>query len=316
MNEPVSAIGYVRTDPTEETATATEQIVELEMAADRRSWRLEVVCDEGRALDACNSTRRPALADALDRLNQSASASQSPPGMGVGQVGVLVVTSVDRLCWSMLDFAELGARARSEGWAIVVLGGEFPFDMTKKNGLVLADAFGQFSHAARELHRGQVTAGRAEKARRGEGWVAGPPPYGYRCDSGVLVPVPEQVKVVRFIFRKGEKRMMRAKIARILNDEGVPAPRGGKWRPERIRRMLANPVYAGRYESHGQVMSVPAIVPLSQWRRAQRGSVASPPGKGHRPVPAIFDVPALAPPPPPPSRDVHPPAPRWEQRRG
>jgi hypothetical protein len=76
-------------------------------------------------------------------------------------------------------------------------------------------------------------------------------PNHYRMQRGdqvVLVPgAPEQVAVVRMIYELhhtqgwGEHR-----IAKELNDQGVPAPRGGPWSSRTAHIILTNPIYLGQ----------------------------------------------------------------------
>jgi DNA invertase Pin-like site-specific DNA recombinase len=77
-----------------------------------RLGHLPRVCDGvGAITDAGHSARsldRPGLAYALSRLR-------------AGRASVLVVSRLDRLSRSMIDFAGLMADAQREGWAIVAL---------------------------------------------------------------------------------------------------------------------------------------------------------------------------------------------------
>ncbi|HYF06699.1 MAG TPA: recombinase family protein, partial [Acetobacteraceae bacterium] len=88
--------------------------------------------------------------------------------------------------------------------------------------------------------------------------------YGYRPVRGVLRAdgelerglreiVPEQASVVQRIFRDYVAGLSPLAIARALNAEGIPSPRGGVWRDTAIRGrpcygdgILRNPIYVGR----------------------------------------------------------------------
>ncbi|OOY16864.1 recombinase family protein [Thioclava sp. DLFJ4-1] len=82
-------------------------------------------------------------------------------------------------------------------------------------------------------------------------------PYGYRKCEGAggqnREVDPEQAAVVRRIFHAFADGHSALAIARRLNAEGVPAPRGGTWEPRTIRGNLSrqegilhNPIYTGR----------------------------------------------------------------------
>jgi hypothetical protein len=63
----------------------------------------------------------------------------------------------------------------------------------------------------------------------------------------ILVPGdPKHVKIVREIFERHHRDGWGyPRIARCLNDRGVPSPRGGLWYTVTVRGILLNPVYLG-----------------------------------------------------------------------
>jgi hypothetical protein len=97
--------------------------------------------------------------------------------------------------------------------------------------------------------------------------------YKRQSDEKILlVPgAPEQVAVVREIYRRrlveGEGTM---RVARSLNDRGVPSPSGKLWQVETVESVLTNPTYTGagitaRYASglyhvHGEQAAPKALV--------------------------------------------------------
>lgn len=109
----------------------------------------------------------------------------------------------------------------------------------------------------------------ADKTRRGEegrirkGRTIGKPAYGYRVvrrlgadgepERGLREVDPVEAEVVRRIFRDHAAGQSPMRIARTLNEEGVPAPGGAVWsattirgRPTRRDGVLCNPIYAGQ----------------------------------------------------------------------
>lgn len=93
--------------------------------------------------------------------------------------------------------------------------------------------------------------------RKAEGYWLGTVPYGYRHESDDektnrrrnIVPEPEELAVVRRIFRLHEEGLTPPKIARRLNEEGVLFVKKGKprsaWYETRVLNILKNPAYAG-----------------------------------------------------------------------
>lgn len=88
-------------------------------------------------------------------------------------------------------------------------------------------------------------------------FVGGKAPYGYKLVlSGEisnhgralhkLVIVPEQAEIVRMIFSYAINQGMGfQKIAKTLNETGIPAPTTSEWKAGTIRSILMNPVYMG-----------------------------------------------------------------------
>lgn len=89
---------------------------------DRRGWRLAAIFEDtaasGESLDG-----RLGLQAALDTLESQ-------------QASAIVVTKLDRLSRSLLDFAALMQRSRRRGWAIVAL--DLAVDTTSPSGEVMA----------------------------------------------------------------------------------------------------------------------------------------------------------------------------------
>lgn len=108
----------------------------------------------------------------------------------------------------------------------------------------------------RRLQRGRMTSVSEGK------FLGSRAPYGYERyklpgEKGYsLRPIEPQASVIKYIFdlyTVGEAspagnviRLGCAKIARRLNDDGVPSMTGVPWTPATVRDMLRNPVYAGK----------------------------------------------------------------------
>lgn len=116
---------------------------------------------------------------------------------------------------------------------------------------------------------------------RGPRRPGAPAPYGYRWDSGVLVP-GETASVAMFIFYLASWGYADAQIASVLNQAEIPSPKSGEWRASTIDVILNNPVYCGniawnRRKGYGNSARKPtgqydlfqgqvdAIVPLPLW---------------------------------------------------
>lgn len=79
------------------------------------------------------------------------------------------------------------------------------------------------------------------------------PPYGYKkiqykegkrkCYT--LEPVPEEARIVKLIFEMYRDGLGSHRIARTLDEMGVPAPQGGRWSPESLKNLRTNVHYIG-----------------------------------------------------------------------
>ena len=104
------------------------------------------------------------------------------------------------------------------------------------------------------------------RARALEGRALGRPSYGYKIGpDGRLVVVPDEVEVVRLMFRLYTEDGLGIRlIAQRLNDQGIRTRRGGAWSLAAVHDLLKNPAYIGTATRFGMRR------PKAQFRRAAR----------------------------------------------
>lgn len=90
----------------------------------------------------------------------------------------------------------------------------------------------------------EVKKGMTEKATRGG--LQHVPAFGYRAESNVLVPVPEEAELVREAFRRFAGGAGYLQLAKWLNDQGARTHRGNPFENRTLEYMLQNPVYIGK----------------------------------------------------------------------
>ena len=120
-----------------------------------------------------------------------------------------------------------------------------------------------------------VKAGLIRRRERGL-YSAGHTPFGYHRernedDERVLVIDEEQAPWVRCVFDLYLDGWGYAAIARQLEAEGVPSPKGGGlWCHYTVRKILFNPVYAGFIRSGGKLYEGihETIIDLETWDKA------------------------------------------------
>jgi DNA invertase Pin-like site-specific DNA recombinase len=206
-----AAVGYIRVSTvgqTESGAGLADQRRAISAECERRGWKLDQVCsDDG--VSGGSIDRRPALQAALDALDR-------------GEASVLVTAKLDRLSRSVLDFAQLMARAEREGWAIVVL--DVNVDTSSPSGEMMAHVVSAFAQYERRLISERTK--RALAVKRSEGVQLGRPRS-----------IPDDVRH-RIIELRGDG-LSYQRIADALNADDVPRGQNGiKWWPSTIQHVL------------------------------------------------------------------------------
>ena len=193
--------------------------------------------DSGAGIEAqrtailAEATRRGWAAADVQFIEETASGKNAKrPGLELarealasGDAGALVVSKMDRLSRSLLDFASIMQEAQKQGWALIAL--DCPVDLTTPMGEALASIIATFAQLERKMIGERTRDALAEK--RAAGVKLGRPRI-----------LPDDVRE-RIVAEREEKRTLRI-IADALNDEGVPTAHGGKrWYPSTVRAVLA-----------------------------------------------------------------------------
>ena len=175
--------------------------------AERRGWSIvEFIEDTG---FSGKTTNRPGLRLALDMLTR-------------GDANVLVVSKMDRLSRSLLDFLTIMGEAERQGWALIAL--DSPADPSTPAGEAMASVMMAFAQLERRLI-GQRTR-EALAVKRAAGVRLGRPPS---IDASIA----------RRIRRERKSGRTLREIAQRLNADGVPTARGGRWYASTLQRVLA-----------------------------------------------------------------------------
>jgi DNA invertase Pin-like site-specific DNA recombinase len=139
-----------------------------------------------------------------------------------GQAEALAVAKLDRLARSTRDFASTLELAKQQGWSVIAL--DLGVDTGTPQGEMVATVMMAMAQYERELIRARTKDGLAVARPRGK-QVGGPSVPG---------------KVARRIKRQRDAGDSYSRIARALNEDGVPTARGGKWHPSTIRYIYEN----------------------------------------------------------------------------
>lgn len=202
-------LGYIRVSTAEQASSGLgleAQRAQLERSAQASDWDLlEVLVDTTSGKDM----QRPELQRALARL-------------ALHEAQALVVTKLDRLSRSVLDFSQLLVRAGSEGWQVIAL--DLGMDMTSPTGEAIANVVASFAQLERRLI-GQRTREALAIARA----------KGVRLGRPVELAPELELRIVGM----RERNLTLRAIADELNAEGVaPARGGGRWYSSTVHRVL------------------------------------------------------------------------------
>jgi len=202
-------ICYVRESTSDQELGLEAQRTRLESECSYRGWSDPIFIED--AGYSARSLNRPGIQRALSMLAE-------------GFASVLVVTKLDRLSRSVIDFAALLALAERQGWALVVL--DLGLDLTTPNGKFVASIMASVA----ELERNLIS----ERTRQA---------LAVKRASGVKLGRPTQVPahVREFITQARAEEYSLAQIADILTQKEIPTAQGGKrWYPSTISAILAS----------------------------------------------------------------------------
>ena len=235
---PVRAAIYARVSTIEQARKGTSletQVRQCRSYIESKSWELvgEFV-DEGvsGSLDS-----RPAL----DRLLQAVRASE---------LDVVVVAKLDRFSRSLRHLVNTIPELEDHGAAFVSVAESI--DGTTATGRLFRSIVGAFAEFERERITERMLEGHQRTAEAG-GFTGGPPPFGYRAvrkgRHTILEPdeggEAETVRLaVELVLDHGVSCY---EAATRLNALGRGPRRADRWRHQNLRRVLKDPVLAGRW---------------------------------------------------------------------
>lgn len=201
-------IGYLRVS-TEEQADSglglEAQRAVIEAEASRRGWSLRFVEDAGYS---AKTLTRPGIQGALRDLASSAASA-------------LVVSKLDRLSRSVLDFASVVARAQRQGWGVVAL--DVGLDTTSIHGRLITTIVMAIAEWEREMIGKRTREALRAKRRQ-----------GFRLGRPRAIPEPVE-RLVRSLAEEGRSL---EEICQELHNCGLNPPGGGSWARSTIRAVL------------------------------------------------------------------------------
>jgi DNA invertase Pin-like site-specific DNA recombinase len=202
----MNLVGYIRVSTEDQRFGMEAQERAIKTECEHKGWTLVDVYQDrlsGRSM------ARPGLAGALEAIKS-------------GQAEGLIVSKLDRLSRSILDFANLVAQAREEGWNIVAL--DLGVDLSTPAGEFMATVMAAMAQWERRII-----------GQRTKDGLAAAVASGVRLGRPSVVPLD----VLETIREKQHAGMTPTQIARELNQAGVPTAHGGAaWYHTTVKKIL------------------------------------------------------------------------------
>ena len=178
-----------------------------------------------------------------------------------GKIRRVMVTRLDRLSRSLLDFYELNQLFEKKGVEFVSLNESF--DTSSPVGRAMLKLVLVFAELEREQTAERTRAAMKARAARGL-WNGGPRPLGYDpTGNGHLEVNPGEAELVRLIFNKYLELRSAPRLASWLNDQGHRQKTyvsrrkgktgGRKFVADTVRRILTCRIYLGEIEHKTEV---------------------------------------------------------------
>ena len=205
-----------------------------------------------------------------------------------GDVEAIVVYKIDRLSRSLRDFLNLIEKLTHWGVSFIAITQQL--DTTTSTGRLMINILLSFAQFERELTSDRLRDWFAGARTRGL-W-SGRAPYGYRTDKMRLTVVPEEAKIVRWLYRRYSLDNSGFKLAEEMNRKSLLTHRGKPFVGSDVYRILRSRVYLGELPNDGSFIkgSHDSIVDEVDWVRVQALLDRRVWGRGSR----SFDRPAFA----------------------
>ncbi|WP_181158434.1 recombinase family protein [Leucobacter massiliensis] len=186
-----------------------------------------VEIDEG--ISGRTWTKRPAVQRVIDMIESR-------------EADVIVLWKWSRLSRSRKDWAVAADRVDVAGGRIE--SATEPIDTATASGRFARGVMTEYAAFQSEQIGEQWAEVRARRFSLGLP-PAGKVPWGWVSRKTHIESIPEQVPIVRTMYRLYGEGRGAAYIAYWLNAQGIPAPRGGDWRPVTVTSCLDSPIHAG-----------------------------------------------------------------------
>jgi site-specific DNA recombinase len=183
-----------------------------------------------------NSRARPALRELCDHRRKYAA---------------VVVPKLSRFGRSMSHLFELFDLFSDDGVDLIFL--DIGVDSSTSQGRLLRNVMSAFAEYESDVKSDYAKANAEHAARLGRPNGMAPLGYRHRGRGLGLEVIESKARIVRQIFNLYTNGEPILSIARRLDAEGHRSPRGKRWNPHAVRKVLDNPAYAGYRRHHDEL---------------------------------------------------------------
>jgi DNA invertase Pin-like site-specific DNA recombinase len=195
-----------------------------------------------------------------------------------GLIDVVVVYKIDRLSRSLLDFLTMVRLFDKHGVSFVSVTQQF--NTSTPMGKLMLNVLMSFAEYEREVTGERIRDKIAASKAKGM-WMGGVPPLGYGVQERKLLIIPEEAKIVRYIFERYIVLRSITQLIAELHAKGYKSKQyvqkdGKKCGAKKItmpilRAMLKNPIYIGQIRHKEAVYAGEheAIISAETWEKVQ-----------------------------------------------
>lgn len=162
-----------------------------------------------------------------------------------GEIGQLVCYRLDRISRNIVDFGRIWETLSAHKVEFSSVSERF--DTSTSIGRAMVYIIMIFAQMERETIAERVRDNYYQRVKKGA-WPGGPAPYGCRIvrrDGQAALEHTDDIGVVREIFALyAAPGASLGKVAKILNERGIPCAQRAAWDNVSLARLLHNPVYA------------------------------------------------------------------------
>ena len=180
-------------------------------------------------------------------------------------IDVIVITRIDRISRSVVDFLLLVEELSRHGVKVVSL--RENIDMTTPTGKFQTILMIALAQHEREMISARVKEKVEWRAQRG--MPIGPPPSGYVMKDKMYEIDEAYAKHVRECDRLYVDHQSTERVAREFSKRGYRTARGRAYSVQQLCNMLRNPTYAGKLEYEGQRFDA-QWKPIRSWETHER----------------------------------------------